>query len=76
MKACATNTSDTRGNHNRDREEAVNAKRSHSSDRMLPGGLVLNPTMRIRCPSTMQRVQGTLSGRGTRETQATDKRGI
>lgn len=74
MKACATNTSDIRGHH--DFKRAVNAKGGHRLRRPHGSERMRNPTMRISCSSSMRRAQGTLrGGRGTRETQAVDKKG-
>lgn len=74
VKACATNTSVIGGHCNHVYERVVNAKgwhrfrRFHSSERMV------NPTMRISCSSSMQRAQGTLRGRGTRDTSSRQKK--
>lgn len=73
MKACATNTSDIRGHH--DFKRVVIAKGGHCFRRFHGSERMGNPTMRISCSRSMRRAQGTLRGRGTRETQAVDKKG-
>lgn len=73
VKACATNTSDIRGHH--DFKRVVIAKGGHRFRRVHGSERMGNPTLRISCSGSMRRAQGTLRGRGIRETQAADKKG-